>query len=40
MSTSTEASALAIDDSTAGLIFRDAHTAYAEPELDPQWSAA
>ena len=28
-STSTDASALAIDDRTADLLFRDAHTAYA-----------
>ena len=28
-STSTDASALAIDDRTAALLFRDAHTAYA-----------
>ena len=41
-STSTEASALAIDDRTAGLLFRDAHTAYAftdQPVTDEQLAA-
>jgi 3-hydroxypropanoate dehydrogenase len=42
MSTSTEASALAIDDRTAALLFRDAHTAYAftdQPVTDEQLAA-
>ena len=41
-STSTEASALAIDDRTAALLFREAHTAYAftdQPVTDEQLAA-
>ena len=41
-STSTDASALAIDDRTADLLFRDAHTAYAftdQPVSDEELAA-